>query len=294
LAFARDVIEQLGYDFQRGRQDLSPHPFTTWFSVDDVRITTRVDGDRFGNALFGSVHESGHAMYEQGIDPAYEGTPLVNDVSSGMHESQSRLWENIVGRGRSFWQHFYPTAQAAFPEQLSRIPLDTFYRAINKVQRSLIRVDADEVTYTLHIIIRFDLELDLLEGKLAVKDLPEAWNARYASDLGVSPPGDADGVLQDMHWYSGEIGGAFQGYALGNIMGAQFYQAALAAHPDIPDQIAQGHFETLHGWLQENIYRHGAKFTSDELLQRVTGGPLDAGPYIRYLQAKYGELYRLS
>ncbi len=263
LAFGRDVIRQFGFDFDRGREDLSAHPFTTRFSPSDVRITTRVDEDFFGEALFGTLHESGHAMYEQGIDPSCEGTPLAGGASSGVHESQSRLWENIVGRGRPFWQHAYPRLQAAFPRQLGAVALDTFYRAINKVRRSVIRTAADEVTYNLHIVIRFDLELEMLEGKLAVKDLPEAWRAR-------------------------------QVYTLGNIMSAQFYQAALMANPDVAAHIAQGRFGTLRAWLAENIHRHGAKFTPDELLRRVTGGPLDAGPYIRYLRGKYGELYQLG
>ena len=191
-------------------------------------------------ALFSTIHEAGHAIYEQGIRQEFEATPLASGTSSGVHESQSRLWENVVGRGRPFWQHFYPKLQAAFPAQLGQVPQDTFYRAINKVGRSLIRTDADEVTYNLHVIIRFGLELDLLEGKLAVRDLAEAWRARYQSDLGISSPDDKDGVLQDVHWYGGFIGGSFQGYTLGNIMGAQFYAAALRARPSIPAEIAQG------------------------------------------------------
>ena len=293
LAFGLSVIKRFGYDLQRGRQDKTHHPFMTKFSLGDVRIATRVKEHDLGEALFSTMHEAGHAMYEQGISMDYEGTPLASGASAGVHESQSRLWENIVGRSLGFWRHFYPELQATFPDQLGATPLDTFYRAINKVQRSLIRTDADEVTYSLHVIIRFDLELDLLEGKLAVKDLPEAWRARYGTDLGIAPPDDKDGVLQDVHWYAGLIGGAFQGYALGNIMNAQFYEAALRAHPSIPDDIARGEFGALHGWLKDNIYRHGSKFTAGELLQRVTGGPLDIGPYIRYLRAKFGELYAL-
>ncbi len=291
LAFGLSVIKRFGYDFQRGRQDKTHHPFMTKFSLGDVRITTRVKENDLGEALFSTMHEAGHAMYEQGISMDYEGTPLANGASAGVHESQSRLWENLVGRSLGFWQHFYPELQATFPDQLGAVSLDTFYRAINKVQRSLIRTDADEVTYSLHVIIRFDLELDLLEGKLAIKDLPEAWRARYASDLGIAPPDDKDGVLQDVHWYAGMIGGAFQGYALGNIMNAQFYEAALKARPSIPDDIARGQFDTLHDWLKDNIYRHGSKFTATELLERVTGGPLDVGPYMRYLRAKFGALY---
>lgn len=291
-AFFNEVIRAFGYDFDRGRCDISPHPFTTKFSIGDVRITVRYKENDLGEALFSAFHESGHAMYEQGIDPSYEGTPLGDGTSAGVHESQSRLWENLVGRSRGFWEFYYPRLQVVFPAQLGDVSLDTFYRAVNKVQRSLIRTDADEVTYNLHVMLRFDMELALLEDRLAVRDLPDAWRARFEADLGIVPPDDRDGALQDVHWFGGLVGGAFQGYTLGNILGAQFYAAALQAHPEIPAQIAQGQFGTLHGWLREQIYCHGSKFTASELIERVTGGPLDVGPYIRYLRAKYGELYK--
>jgi carboxypeptidase Taq len=293
MAFGEEVIRRLGYDFERGRQDKTHHPFMTKFSIDDVRITTRYRENSLGDGLFSSIHEAGHAMYEQGIDPAFEGTPLASGTSAGMHESQSRLWENVVGRSRGFWEYFYPGLQERFPGQLGDVSLDRFYRAINKVEPSLIRTDADEVTYNLHVIIRFDLGLALLEGDLEIKDLPEAWRERYHSDLGVAPIDDRDGVLQDVHWYGGMIGGQFQGYTLGNILGAQIYDAALQAHPEIPDQIRQGQFDTLREWLTGNIYRHGSKFTTAELIERITGGPLRIEPYIAYLRAKYGELYDL-
>jgi carboxypeptidase Taq len=293
LAFGLEIIKRYGYDFNRGRQDKTHHPFMTKFSLGDVRITTRVHENDIGDAMFSTMHESGHAMYEQGICVDYEGTPLAGGTSAGVHESQSRLWENIVGRSRGFWEYFYPRLQAVFPDQLGNVSLDTFYRAINKVQRSLIRTDADEVTYNLHVMVRFDFELDLLEGRMAVRDLPDAWMERYQSDIGVMPPDNKDGVLQDVHWYGGIIGGSFQGYTLGNILSAQFYNAALKAHPDIPNQIKQGEFGTLHGWLKENIYQYGSKYTASELIQRATGGPLAVEPYINYLRAKYGELYKL-
>lgn len=286
-AFGEEVIRAFGYDFERGRQDKTYHPFATKFSVGDVRITTRFREGFVGDAMFSTMHESGHAMYEQGVAPAFEGTPLNRGASAGVHESQSRLWENIVGRSRGFWECYYPRLQTYFPDQLGGIPLDRFYPAINKVERSLIRTDADELTYNLHVMLRFDLELDMLEGRLAVRDLPEAWRARYQSDLGITAPDDRDGVLQDVHWYGGRIGGAFQGYTLGNILSAQFYEAALQAHPDIPDQVRLGDFATLHGWLRDNIYRHGRKFTADELVRRVTGRPLTIDPYLRYLRDKY-------
>ena len=293
LAFGRTIIEQYGYDFERGRQDKTHHPFMIKFALGDVRITTRVNENNLNDALFSTLHEAGHGLYEQGMLAELEGTPLDGGTSSGIHESQSRLWENLVGRGRLFWQHYYPQVQNAFPEQLGDVSLDTFYRAINKVERSLIRTEADEVTYNLHVMIRFDLELALLEGSLAVKDLPDAWHARYQSDLGFQAPDDTDGVLQDVHWYSGLVGGAFQGYTLGNIMSAIFFDQALAAHPAIPSQIGQGEFGTLHGWLKENIYQHGSKFTANELIERITGQPLTIAPYIRYLRRKFGELYTL-
>ena len=293
LAFGYQIAQAYGYDVNRGRQDKTHHPFMTKFSLGDVRITTRTKENDLSEALFSTLHETGHALYEQGIDMSLEATPLAGGTSAGVHESQSRLWENLVGRSRGFWQHYYPQLQATFPTQLNDVSLDTFYAAINKVQRSLIRTDADEVTYNLHVMIRFDLELALLEGTLAVKDLPEAWHGRYQSDLGRQAPSDVNGVLQDVHWYAGIIGGAFQGYTLGNIMSALFYNEALKAHPDIPSQVQNGDFGTLHGWLKENIYSHGSKFTANELIERVTGGTLTIDPYIAYLKQKFGALYDL-
>jgi carboxypeptidase Taq len=287
-AFGEKVAADLGYDFTRGRQDKTHHPFMTKFSLGDVRITTRYRENDLSDGLFSTIHESGHAMYEQGIDPAYEATPLAHGTSAGVHESQSRLWENVVGRGRTFWQHYYPQLQATFPDQLGRVDGETFYRAVNKAQPSVIRTDADQMTYDLHVMIRFDLELALLEGRLEVADLPEAWKLRYLSDIGVCAGEECDGVLQDVHWFFGPIGGAFQGYTLGNIMSAAFYDAALRAVPDIPEQIGRGQFGALHGWLRENIYRHGSKFTANELIERVTGGPLSIEPYVAYLRAKFG------
>jgi carboxypeptidase Taq len=293
IAFALAVIKRFGYDLDRGRLDKTHHPFCTKFSSGDVRITTRVRDNDLGDALFSTLHEAGHALYEQGVGAELEGTPLNWGASAGVHESQSRLWENVVGRGRGFWEHFYPQLRKTFPEQFKRVPLETFYRAINKVERSLIRTDADEVTYNLHIMMRFDLELAMLEGRLAVKDLPKAWRARFEEDFGLTPPNDRDGCLQDVHWYGGTVGGAFQSYAIGNILCAQFYAAALVAHPGIPRQIAKGEFTALRAWLRDNLYRHGRKFTPDELVARATGGPMSIGPYIAYLREKYGELYRL-
>lgn len=293
LAFGEEVIKTLGFDFNRGRRDLTHHPFMTSFSLGDIRITTRVNEDDLGYSLFSDIHESGHGMYELGIRQELEGTPLASGTSAGVHESQSRTWENLVGRSRGFWEYFFPKLQARFPSQLNRVSLDTFYRAVNKVQRSLIRTEADEVTYNLHVMIRFDIELALLEGNLLVRDLPEYWHGRYNADMGIRAPDDRDGVMQDVHWFSGLVGGAFQGYSLGNIISAQFFSKAVNAHPEIPAEMSQGKFGTLHSWLVENIYQHGRKFTANELIQRVTGGPLSIEPYIAYLKSKYGELYKL-
>ncbi|MBK8452140.1 MAG: carboxypeptidase M32 [Thiofilum sp.] len=293
FAFSTPIIKRFGYDFERGRQDKTAHPFMTKFANGDVRITTRVKEHDFSEAFFSTTHETGHALYEQGINPAFDGTFLDNGTSSGVHESQSRTWENLVSRSRAFWSYYYPSLQQQFPAQLNQVSLDTFYRAINKVQRSLIRTDADEVTYNLHVMIRFELELQMLEGKLAVKDLPEAWNAAYQNDLGITPPNDSNGCMQDVHWYGGRIGGVFQSYTIGNILSAQFFESALKAYPDINNEIAQGQFSTLHHWLKTNIYQYGSKFTANKMIERATGRGLDIAPYMQYLRTKYGELYTL-
>ena len=288
LAFGLEVVSQMGYDLARGREDKTHHPFTTRFALDDVRITTRVRGDDLREALFSTIHEAGHGMYEQGIARGFERTPLASGTSPGFHESQSRLWENLVGRSLPFWRHFYPRLQRVFPRQLDAVSLESFYAAINRVERSVIRVDADEVTYNLHVMLRFDLELQMLEGRLAVAGLPEAWRDRFEADLGVAPADDRNGVLQDVHWYSGSIGGGFQGYTLGNILSAQLFEAATRSRPSIPHEIESGKFETLLGWLTEQVYRHGRKYRAPELVRRATGGPLTIEPYVRYLRTKYG------
>lgn len=292
IAFGLKMAEHFGFDLTRGRLDQSPHPFCTTFAVGDVRITTRVKPNDIGDALFSTLHEAGHAMYEQGVAAHLDRTPLAGGTSAGVHESQSRLWENIVGRSNAFLTYAYPLLQKQFPEQLRHISQKTFYRAINRVQRSLIRTDADELTYNLHIMLRFDLECALLEGRLKVKNLPDAWNARYEADLGVTPPTHSDGCLQDVHWFGGVVGGAFQSYTIGNILSAQFHAAALAKHPEIPSEIAAGKFATLHGWLTDNIYRHGRKFDPADLVVRATGQAMTTKPYLDYLSAKYGALHR--
>lgn len=295
LAFGLEVAKRYGYDMNRGRQDKTHHPFMTKFSLGDVRITTRTKENFLGDALFSTLHETGHALYEQGIRMDLEGTPLASGTSSGVHESQSRLWENLIGRSRQFWYYFYPKLQSVFPEQLGSVSKDTFNRAINKVECSLIRTNADEVTYNLHVMLRFDLELAMLEGNLEIRDLPNAWRERFSDDFGIVPPDDKDGVLQDVHWYFGLIGGSFQGYTLGNILGAQFYASALKAHPEIPFEIKRkGEFSKLHNWLKENLYQHGAKYTAPEIIACATGSPLSIKPYMAYLRLKYGGLYNLD
>lgn len=292
LAFGLEVAQAFGYDLRRGRLDETAHPFCTKFAGDDVRITTRVKADDLGDCLFSTLHETGHALYELGVAPELDGTPLGHGTSPGVHESQSRLWENIVGRSLPFWQHWYPRLQSVFPGQLGGVPLAAFHRAINKVERSLIRTDADELTYNLHVMIRFDLECDMLEGRLAVADLPEAWRARYESDVGITPPDDRDGCLQDVHWCWG-IGGMFQSYTIGNILSAQIYAAAERAHPEIEAETGAGRYGTLHRWLVDNVYRHGRKFGPAELIRRATGEPIGTGSYLAYLRGKYGTLYGL-
>lgn len=287
--FGEGVIRAFGYDFERGRQDRTLHPFCTSFSINDVRITTRFDADWLNPALFGTMHESGHAMYEQGVAQDLEGTPLADGASLGVHESQSRMWENVVGRSHGFWQHYYPLLQQTFP-QLSGTDVDTFYRAINRVQPSLIRVEADEATYNMHIMVRLEMELALLNGDVKAADAPAAWNERYHDYLGVTPPNDSVGVLQDVHWSHGVMG-YFTTYSLGNVLSVQLYNAAVKAHPQIPQEIEQGKFDTLRGWLTQNVYRFGRKFEPNELIQRATGETINPGPYIAYLKQKFGQIY---
>ncbi|MDQ7849667.1 MAG: carboxypeptidase M32 [Armatimonadota bacterium] len=292
-SFALEVVQAFGYDISRGRLDRAPHPFAASFSRDDARITTRFDRRFFNPAVFAIFHEAGHAMYHQGMAPSLERTPLAGGASLGVHESQSRMWENLVGRSRPFWQHYFPRLRELFPEQLTGVDAEGFYRAVNKVQPSLIRVEADEVTYNLHIILRFELEKALVEGSLRVEDAPGAWNARMAEYLGVTPPSDADGLMQDIHWASGSIG-YFPTYTLGNVMAAQLFAAALREHPALPEDFARGEFRVLLEWLRKHVHRHGRKFFPQDLLQRATGSRLTPEPYLRYLWVKFGEIYGIS
>ncbi|NJN17332.1 MAG: carboxypeptidase M32 [Oscillochloris sp.] len=289
LQVSEQIIAELGYDFNRGRQDLAPHPFCINFAPTDVRITTRVTRNELNMCLFGSLHEMGHALYEQGVPVQFARTPLARGASLGIHESQSRMWENLVGRSRPFWRRFLPTLQARFP-QLNDVDSEGFYRAVNRAQPSLIRVEADELTYNAHIMVRFELELALLEGALDPVDLPAAWNAKMQAYLGLTPPDDAVGVLQDIHWSGGMIG-YFPTYTLGNVISAQLYGAAQQQQAGLSDELAGGEYGGLLHWLRANLHAHGRKFTPRELLQRITGGDLDAKPYLAYLGAKFGELY---
>ena len=291
--FAVEVITAFGFDWSRGRQDKSAHPFAMGLGCDDVRITTRwVEGQPL-SLLFGTMHEAGHALYEQGVSPRYHRTMLEGGASLGVHESQSRLWENLAGRSRPFWRHFYPMLQARFPSQLGAVPLDQFYRAVNKVVPSLIRVEADEATYNLHVMLRVELEVALIDGTLQVRDLPEAWSTKTRDYLGLTPPDAAHGVLQDIHWAAG-LFGYFATYTLGNLISAQLWESYAQAHPSRDEDIARGDFSTILAWLRSSLHEHGRKYEPQELTQRITGAPVDPGPYLRYLEKKYGEIYGLG
>ncbi|WP_448335340.1 carboxypeptidase M32 [Bellilinea sp.] len=288
--FGVEVATRFGYDWQAGRQDRSAHPFTTSFGIRDVRITTRVIEDQLPSALFGTMHETGHALYQQGIDWKYRRSALGGAASLAVHESQSRMWENLVGRSRAFWRFFYPRLQEYFPQQLGNVSMEAFYKAINKVEPSFIRVEADEATYNLHIMLRLELEIALMEGSLEVKHLPEAWNTRMKEYLGITPPNDRLGVLQDIHWSGGMIG-YFPTYALGNLISVQLWEKILQDIPNLEEQIERGEFSALLGWLREKIHRHGSKFEPQELVEKVTGSKIDPQPYIRYLNTKYRDIY---
>jgi len=289
----RWVLEQMGFDRSAWRIDDAVHPFATGFSNHDVRITTRWDESFLPTSVYGAMHECGHGLYEEGIAQALQRTPLGHAESLALHESQSRLWENMVGRGRPFCGVLAPRIVELFGDSVPALDADTLYRAVNRVAPSLIRVEADEVTYGLHIIVRFELEQELVNGQLAIRDLPEAWNARYKEYLGVEVPDDAHGVLQDVHWASGLIG-YFPTYALGNLIAGQMFARAHADLPDLNAQLGAGDLHGLREWLREHVHRHGAKFSSSELLHRVVGGPIAVGPFVDYLKAKLSQVYDLE
>jgi carboxypeptidase Taq len=286
------VLEALGFEHDSWRLDETEHPFANSLATGDVRLTTRFKEHDVSDALFSTMHEFGHGLYERNVDPAFERTPLCRGASMALHESQSRLWENLVGRSRPFWSFFYPTFRSIFPE-FDAVDEDAFYRAINKVEPALIRVEADEVTYSLHIILRFELEQELLSGEIDLRELPEAWNSRMREYLGVTVTDDANGVLQDMHWSAGSLG-YFPTYALGNVISLQIWEQALGAIPDLPDQIERGEFGELRDWLRAQLYRLGRKLKPKELIERITGSGLDPAPYLRYLSQKVGEVYGIE
>lgn len=284
------IIERFGLDAEVSRLDIAPHPFASKTSTTDIRLTTRYDEAHLAQSLFAGMHECGHGLYEAGVSPSLERTLLSRGCSLSLHESQSRLWENLVGRSRPFWTFALPIVRDVFPGQFGGVDEETIYRAANKMHPSLIRVEADELTYNLHIILRFELEQDMIHGRLPLRDLPEAWNAKMEQYLGQTPPDDAKGVLQDIHWSGGGFG-YFPTYALGNLISVQIWDRLQNDLPDLTDQMAQGEFAPLRAWLGEHLHRYGRKFTPRETLKLVAGGPLDPEPYLSYLTAKVESLY---
>jgi carboxypeptidase Taq len=285
-AICHEVIDLFGLKAETWRLDDTRHPFVGGPGSDDVRITTHYDETNL-DSFFGSMHEYGHALYENQVARELVRGPLGRGCSLGLHESQSRMWENLVGRGRAFWKHFYPRLQDTFPEQLGDVDPDRFYRAVNLVRPSLIRIHADEVTYNMHIILRFELEQDMIEGRVALADLPEEWNRRMDEYLGIDVPDDARGVLQDMHWGAGHIG-YFSTYSLGNVMSVQIWERAREDVPDLEEQFERGEFGALREWLGDRLHRLGRKFPPQDTLERVTGSRIDPEPYLRYLSEKHG------
>ncbi|MCL6613916.1 MAG: carboxypeptidase M32 [Firmicutes bacterium] len=290
LTFGRELLTAMGFDFDRGRLDQSEHPFTSGFAPGDVRVTTHVYETSPLSNIFAVIHEGGHALYEQGLPSEYARTPLGNAASLGVHESQSRLWENVIGRSRPFWEYFYPRLRAFFPSQLDEVSLEDFLRVINRVQPALIRIEADELTYNLHIILRFHLERELLNGTVRAGDLPGLWRERMEKYLGIVPKNDAEGVLQDVHWAAGLIG-YFPAYTLGNIIAGQLYALMTDELPGLNDEIKAGNLAVVKQWLNRKVHVHGAKYEPAELVRRVTGTDLDIEPYLGYLKGKLAEYY---
>lgn len=288
--FSIEVLKSIGYDFEAGRQDISEHPFTTSFAAEDVRVTTRVDENDFASLLWSSIHEGGHALYEQGLPTDQYGLPLGDAASLSVHESQSRLWENCVGRGMHFWQHFYPVLQKQFPEQLSGVQLMDFYKGMNKVEPSLVRTESDELTYHFHVMIRYEIEKALISKELSPADVATAWNEYYKKYLGVTPPDDKQGVLQDVHWAHGSFG-YFPTYSLGSFYAAQYYEQAKQDITDLEGKIASGNSSELLQWLRTNIHQYGRRYTSEELCNKVTGSGLSFSAFMKYATAKFERVY---
>lgn len=288
--FSENLLRKMGYDFEAGRQDYAEHPFTTSFSNSDVRITTRVDEHNYASLLWSTIHEGGHALYEQGLPDDQYGLPLGSAASLGIHESQSRLWENCVGRGYKSWQYFFPVLEGYFPDQLKDVSVTDFFKAMNRVEPSLIRTEADEVTYHFHVMIRYEIEKGLLENTIDAKDLPQVWNSMYEKYLGITPPDDVKGILQDVHWSHGSFG-YFPTYSLGSFYAAQFFAKAHTDIAGLDEQLANGEFEPLLAWLREQIHQYGRRYTSEELCEKVTGEKLDTEYFMRYITEKYAAVY---
>ncbi len=293
IAFGKKVITDFGYDWNHGRQDISVHPFTTGFGLNDVRITTKIVPDFLNPCMFGTFHECGHALYEQGIAKKYNRTPLADGASMAIHESQSRMWENLIGRSLPFWKHYYRDLQETFPSQLGNIDLDTFYKGINKVEPSLIRIEADEATYNLHIMLRLEMEIGLMEGSIDAQDAADVWKEKFKAYLGIVPPNDKEGVLQDVHWSSG-LFGYFSTYALGNLVSVQLWNRMLQDNPDTAQQVEAGEFSKILAWYREHVHQYGAKYEPQELVQKITGEKINSAPFTRYLKEKFGKIYNLS
>jgi len=291
--FGIHLLENLGYDFESGRQDIAPHPFTINFSPEDVRVTTRIDEQDLANMTWSCIHEAGHAMYEQGLPKEPYGLPISRAASLSIHESQARLWENHVGRSLTFWKAKYPLLQRYFPAQLRHVSLGQFYQAINKVTPNLIRTEADELHYHFHVMVRYELEKGLMDGSLEAKDLVSHWNDMYRDYLGVEVPNDRQGILQDIHWAHGSFG-YFPTYSLGSFYAAQFFRKAKADHPELEDEMARGNLKPLKEWLQENIYDRGKRFEAEELCEKVTGEPLRFSYFMDYAREKYQGLLEME
>jgi len=292
LEFSRQVLTDMGFDFEAGRLDLSAHPFSSGSSSHDVRLTTRIDEHDVFSALSSSMHEGGHGMYEQGVNPVLNRTPLAEGTSLGIHESQSRLWENQVGRSKAFWKHYFPKLQETFPT-LKNVTAETFYHGINRVRPSFIRVESDEVTYNLHILLRYEIEKALIEGSMKVDEIPDAWAAKAQEYLGITPSNDAEGALQDIHWSHGSFG-YFPTYTLGNLYSAQFFHTAKKQIDGLENKIGQGELLPLKNWLNKEIHWVGKMESAATIVQRVTGEPLNARYFVDYLWGKYGEIFKIS
>ena len=285
-ALSHEVVERFGFRPDSWRLDPTVHPFASGGGVDDIRITTFYNPSNL-DSLFATMHEYGHGLYEHQVDRALTRSPLGSGVSLGLHESQSRLWENLVGRSLPFWRGFYGRLQEYFPRELGSVDVERWYAAVNRVHPSPIRIHADEVTYNMHVILRFELEQDIVNGRIELRDLPAAWNAKMVEYLGIEPESDAEGVLQDVHWSGGSIG-YFSTYSLGNVLSLQIWERLLEDLPDLDDAVERGEYDELRSWLGEQLHRHGRKFMPKDMLARIVGGPIDAAPYLRYLKEKHG------